>query len=445
MIQIIATPNDLQNLGENTKENILIWIPISQNFNEFANQEISAFYIYDIATAQDYLIGIEHNDISKNNISDICHIFNSHRKIIYRKMFFSKIPFGKSMDMELVLWMITGDSMSTNFKDNSKKILKIYGKIIDTIPDINNNVPIMQFIDSCRDIRNEMLVNIANLKSIQGLDFYSNIIMKELQVLESNGICVDVVAFEKFFEVKSSKMQYSKYNIFTKTGRPSNINDKVNFAALNKSTGVRSIVISRFEKGKLIEFDYESHHFRLMAKLLNYNFQSGNIHEYFGKIYFSTDSLTEEQYAQSKQISFRQLYGETEKEFSTLEFFKGVQEYKELLWHAYNINGYIETPIAKKRIYKKHYTKMNLNKLFNYLLQAYETEHNVLVISKINKILENKNTKLILYTYDSFLLDFDLTDGKQIILDIKKIVEEDGMISNVKVGNNYNEMHVLNI
>jgi hypothetical protein len=170
-----------------------------------------------------------------------------------------------------------------------------------------------------------------------------------------------------------------------------------------------------------------------------------NIHEYFGKIYFSTDSLTEEQYAQSKQISFRQLYGETEKEFSTLEFFKGVQEYKELLWHAYNINGYIETPIAKKRIYKKHYTKMNLNKLFNYLLQAYETEHNVLVISKINKILENKNTKLILYTYDSFLLDFDLTDGKQIILDIKKIVEEDGMISNVKVGNNYNEMHVLNI
>ena len=31
------------------------------------------------------------------------------------------------------------------------------------------------------------------------------------------------------------------------------------------------------------------------------------------------------------------------------------------------------------------------------------------------------------------------------IIDIKKIVEEDGMISNVKVGNNYNEMHVLNI
>ena len=50
---------------------------------------------------------------------------------------------------------------------------------------------------------------------------------------------------------------------------------------------------------------------------------------------------------------------------------------------------------------------MNPQKLFNYLLQNLETSMNVRILWEIIKIIKNKKTKLVLYTYDSFLFDWD--------------------------------------
>ena len=439
----MKTNLDLGKLCSDTLNSILIWIPIPQNFNNSFSDKISAIYVYDTINANDYLIGIEHNDIYKHDIVEVCRLFKIHKKIIFNSNIFIEHSMENKIDMELMNWIISGDAMKTNFTEISRKNYKIYDNMRH-IKTINNFVPIMPFVDSCREIRNEALIDAINIKELHGFNFYNDIVLRELGIIEKNGICVDVNNFKKYFNVDTEKIRYSKYNIYTRTGRPSNIDSIVNFSALNKSTGVRSIIISRFEKGKLVEFDYESHHFRLLGQLLNYKFTCRNIHEYFGKIYFETSELTPEQYEQSKLISFRQLYGETDDEFSELEFFKKIQEYKIELWKKFEIEGYIETPIAKKRILKKHHKKMNLNKLFNYLLQAYETEHNLLVMKEINRILEFKNTKLILYTYDSFLLDFDITEGKNIIAEIKSAIEKNDMFSVIKIGNNFDEMHVTN-
>jgi hypothetical protein len=50
---------------------------------------------------------------------------------------------------------------------------------------------------------------------------------------------------------------------------------------------------------------------------------------------------------------------------------------------------------------------MNPQKLFNYVLQNMETSVNVEILYRILNILKGKNTKLVLYTYDSFLFDVD--------------------------------------
>ena len=59
---------------------------------------------------------------------------------------------------------------------------------------------------------------------------------------------------------------------------------------------------------------------------------------------------------------------------------------------------------------------MKPQKLLNYVLQNLETAMNVCILWEILRILRDKNTKLILYTFDSFLLDVDKNE--------KKIVEE---------------------
>ena len=83
---------------------------------------------------------------------------------------------------------------------------------------------------------------------------------------------------------------------------------------------------------------------------------------------------------------------------------------------------------------------MNRNKLFNYLIQAYETESNIKKILSIQDYLYKKKTKLVLYGYDSFLFDFSKQDGVEILTEIKNILERENQLTKSKMGLNYGDM-----
>jgi hypothetical protein len=70
-----------------------------------------------------------------------------------------------------------------------------------------------------------------------------------------------------------------------------------------------------------------------------------------------------------------------------------------------------------------------------------ETENNMKVLTKLIPEIENDKSKLILYSYDSFLFDFNMEDGLEYLKKIKDIIEQDGKFP-VKVswGLNYHEM-----
>ena len=79
---------------------------------------------------------------------------------------------------------------------------------------------------------------------------------------------------------------------------------------------------------------------------------------------------------------------------------------------------------------------MNPQKLFNYLLQNLETSTNVRILWEIIKILKNKQTKLILYTYDAFLLDVDKRE-KDVIKAILNVFDKHKLKVKIKHGSNY--------
>ena len=83
---------------------------------------------------------------------------------------------------------------------------------------------------------------------------------------------------------------------------------------------------------------------------------------------------------------------------------------------------------------------MNRNKVFNYLIQANETESNIKKILLIQDYLLGKKTKLVLYGYDSFLFDFSKHDGVEILTEIKNILEKENQLTKSKMGLNYGEM-----
>jgi hypothetical protein len=173
----------------------------------------------------------------------------------------------------------------------------------------------------------------------------------------------------------------------------------------------------------------------LIADKVDYKFPEGSVHEHMAKFYKCD-------YEESKRKSFQYLYGKIPIEVWQLNlYFSSVHDFIEDLWKEWKSKEFIVSDIYNKRIYKRNLSDMSSNKLFNYTIQLMETENNMKVLTKLIPEIENNKSKLILYSYDSFLFDFNIEDGLEYLKKIKDIIEQDGKFP-VKVswGLNYHEM-----
>ena len=106
--------------------------------------------------------------------------------------------------------------------------------------------------------------------------------------------------------------------------------------------------------------------------------------------------------------------------------------------------GNVKTKIYK-RITKNNLKDANPNKLFNYILQASETEYSMQSLMDINRYLADKLTKPVLYTYDSILFDVNKAEGKNILVEIVKLMQNQGFPTKCYFGTNYHDMNSLSI
>ena len=166
----------------------------------------------------------------------------------------------------------------------------------------------------------------------------------------------------------------------------------------------------------LFEIDISAYHPTLAATLINYVFDTEDIHQAFAKMY-GVD------YKKSKELTFKQLYGGVFKQYKHLEFFQKVEKYVKELWEKYEEQGYIACPFSYYKFEKDKLENMNPQKLFNYLLQNLETANNVRILWEIIKLLRKKKTKLVLYTYDSFLFDLDNKE-EELVEEVLKIFKK---------------------
>ena len=246
--------------------------------------------------------------------------------------------------------------------------------------------------------------------------------------LERSGLRIDREKFESHFHPISGEYTYTQFNFKTLTGRPSNKFKGVNYAALNKENGSRQSFIPRNDF--LFEIDISAYHPTLLAKLVGYEFVEEDIHAAFATMY-GVD------YKKAKELTFKQLYGGVFDQYKDLEFFKKVQVYTDDLWAQFQNEGFIECPISKHRFEKSKLEDMKPQKLLNYLLQNLETSYNVCILWEIIKLLKNKKTKLILYTYDSFLFDFS-KEEKELYKSIMSLFKKYKLQTKSSYGDTYN-------
>jgi len=279
--------------------------------------------------------------------------------------------------------------------------------------ELNLIIPIVKHYELCETIFEDLKANI-NIEKTKYDEFFNSRVSVVFNAIERNGVRIHNETFSEYFHPVDGEYVYTQFNLKTTTTRPSNKFKNVNYAALNKENGCRKSFIPR--NNRFVEIDISAYHPSLAASLIGYDFANIDIHAHFASLY-GVD------YKKSKELTFKQLYGGVFENYKHLEFFQGIEKYVGETWRKFESDGFIECEISGYRYEKEKLQNMNPQKLFNYILQNLETSMNVRILWDMCVILRKRKTKLVLYTYDSFL--FDLDDSEEDILEeIKEVFKK---------------------
>jgi len=426
---ILITTKQEYNLFINkvkNNNNLLIIPTFTKHLISNYNNELLFTYIClfnsKFNVIEEYILNQTHYDILfKHNIDFIQHknIFTLYKTKL--KHHINKN--NKLYDIQLLKYLFDVELFEIN---NYNKIFKQYYYKHE----YNQIIPITKHIET---LYNKELIDIV-YKYKNEIDnniyVYYNNLLDTLYDIEKQGIYINSNKFKKLHSNKLvnhtlyNNYIFSEYNLYTTTGRPSNRFGGINFNALNKKTD-RDWIVSRYQsEGKLIEFDYSGYHLSILAYFINYKFPEDvkNPHVYLGSQYFETTKLTEKQYKQTKELNFKFLYGKIPKEVvKGIRFFNLVDKYITKIYNNYMKTGYVESPISSRKI--SNIETVTPNKVLNYLIQMVETELTITNINKVIQLIKNKKIHIILYTYDSILIDIHNNEFN-IIDNIKEVLED---------------------
>ena len=404
---------------------------------------VSVVYVYLINLDKDVMIVFNHTEGLSLPESLLKEFPKENKIFVYGKKRFKQfLDQTNIIDMNMVEYFYRNQPIEDDFETSAHEF---FTRTFGNFNNLNSIIPIVKHIEKAQSITNRFLDVYDSFNEDAAFTKYNELILDSLFQIEQNGLFTNYEQFRKKFNeaVLYDNFAYTEYNVYTTTGRPSNRFGGINYAALNKDNGQRTPFVSRFgENGFMLSFDYDAYHLRLLAELVDYQFpEKVSVHEHLGKFYFQKEELTPAEYSESKSISFRQLYGGIGQEYLEIPFFAKVHEYTQLLWAQYKQDGFIETPMFGRKLFKSFFSEMNAAKLLNYLLQSFETERNMAVIHNILLRTKSYTSKLILYTYDSFLWDFDKRDGAMLIKLIKEELEQNGKFPiKLEIGPDYSNM-----
>ena len=406
-----------------------------------AVNKVTCIYVYT-EDAIERIVPIQHTEQLRGFTEHLQQFLDLSDIFVYDKKQWLQIGGNQAVwDVKTLWWYTYNEAYDeTHYHTPAHQF---YWRRHTALPNINALIPIMQHLAMCQKIRKYAWPMCVNSKLTESYLQFNSTYPETFAAIENAGLHVNDT-FKMPALIKDNRV-YSQYNYYTMTGRPSNAYRGFNFAAMNKEDGTRTAFCSRFENGALVEMDFDSYHVRLIARLIGYDLPVSSIHDYLGRFYFGVPELTEEQRAESKQITFRLLYGGIDSEFLSIPFFEKVNAFVYTLWAKWKSKGRIETPILNRPITKDMVKNMTANKLFNYYLQAVETEVSVQKIQQVQALLKTHETVIILYTYDSILFDVPVTEAKALLPQIKHVLEQGNFPTKVKCGNIYNKLNTISL
>jgi len=430
MFYIIERQEQLDKLG-----------PFNDCFVQFIQQNdnyhpklspLSLIYVRDITQHKGYMLCLDHNEsfsLSQQNVFEWLLGNTDRLFILNKKEALYHFPYpDKLYDINFIEHPdLTGIFTPCH---------TFYYRQHTANPITNKLIPISKHYEECELMFNVVLPIIQQYRSNNAVYAFNNgPLTRVFHAIESNGIKVDKQCFIDAYgkdlqypQLNLSKGRiYSQYNLYTLTGRPSNTYNSINFAALDKNNGERSCY--RPTNDKFVEFDIQGYHPRILGDMIDFNFGDKNVYEVLSELLNVSPQ-------EAKELTFKQLYGGVWKEYRNQPFFRDIVTLTDGIWDEYQYGKQYAT---RNRIFTLD-KDMTQSKLLNYIIQSHETSNNVVMLDNILNYLKDKQTKLVLYTYDAFLFDYAEKDGKELLLTLKDMIPYP---INIKQGKTYHGLEKI--
>jgi hypothetical protein len=428
-MNIVESIEEINQLKEKLETEASIWYPMwVDNSKHPLNTPLSLI----VVRCSDglYILPHTHTDALSLSIEQIETILNTNGQ----KWIFQKKKILHTLNVSVNLY----DVDSAYFRKEAKVIdyEAPLNSLLSTLThkgyrdDLIQSLPLMKIVEV---IEPQFGKYFHNEPYTTTLKWYNEVFIPTLSDIEQFGIRV---VREKFIDrwpqaskqLSPDNLVFTEYNPFTVTGRPSNRHGGVNYAALNKTDGSRECFVS---DGIFLQMDYNAYHPRLIGKLIKFHMPEGNVHEWLAEQYGCDVN-------EGKGITFRLLYGGIDDDFRQIPYLNAVADYIDTLWIETQKNGYLQTP--HREIPLEWIEQPNAQKVFNYLLQAVETEMNIEVMRKILDYIRDKPINFCLYLYDSFLFDCPIDMNIEWARKLKEIIENGGFPVKASWGTDYSKV-----
>ena len=412
MFYIVETKEQLEHLNKPDSDRCFINI-ITTNDNKHPSLTKPCLVYYNDGE-KGYILPIDHSEAFKLDWFDVKQFIDRfHRVYVLDKKFHLYfLPGNNLFDLNFIRHV---DELQFDTKVHTDFNREKY-----YINELNTLIPIPKHYEKWENIYKHLTDNLYLSKWWGNNEFLNSHYTEVFHEIEKNGIGIDPRKFNKHFETtwKDNSIYgntvYTQYNLYNLTTRPSNAFNGVNFAALPKGVARESFEPNNYV---FVEFDYSAYHPRIIAKAIGYTFEA----EPYDEV--------------PKEVMFQNIYGGIREEYAWFPFFSKLNEWLDKQWDEYKHSNHLQLPTGA-RIWGGKIENPNKNKILSYLIQAYETYYNVMTLTRVLKMLKGKKTKIVLYTYDSILLDVAKEDIK-LLPKIKQELEADGFPTRMSIGENY--------
>jgi len=156
---------------------------LSDHKAHWCENRLSFAYVFNIRTHQELMLGFNHNDLYRFD-KRVLGSFLGPDTFVFKKKYLMEFPnWEQLLDLELVHWYFTNERFAFDVDTTVRRYWFDY----KDEPNVNDFVPVMRHLGTCRSIKDNIVTRLTNFTAPQPLREYQKI-SDNLSQIETNGL-----------------------------------------------------------------------------------------------------------------------------------------------------------------------------------------------------------------------------------------------------------------